>query len=98
MSRSIARMFVGASLIGAAPLAAQSRQFVSVQVAGLLMSLSGRSGASDQFAWKTGFGGEAQLRFNPSAFSIGVGAQYTSHGGSVEAFSGDKNKVVGVFV
>jgi hypothetical protein len=79
------RSFLPAMMLAFLPLAghAQSRQLVSLQVSGMLVSLGGK--AFDQFFFGTGFGGEAQLRLNPSNpnwFSIGAGVQLTKHTGS----------------
>ncbi|MGI9626320.1 MAG: outer membrane beta-barrel protein [Longimicrobiales bacterium] len=58
------------------PVEAQTAQMFSVQVSGLGNKLFG-----DEFVGiETGFGFEAQIRYNPSAFSVGGGFQYTSHG------------------
>lgn len=85
--------------LGTVPMVAQTRQVVSLQFSGAVMTLSGRSGSQGQFGWNSGFGGEAQLRINPPGyFSVGVGVQFTSHGGSNPAFPDDKNKVTGFFV
>lgn len=64
----------------AGPALAQSAQKVSIQASALGAALSG-----DEFeGWGTGSGVEAQIRYNPSAFSIGVGFQLTRH--SLEGF------------
>ncbi len=84
---------------GAFPVAAQTRQFASIQASGVIMTLSGRSGSQGQFGWNSGFGGEAQFRINPPGqFSIGAGVQFTSHGGSNPNFPNDRNKVSGFFL
>ena len=55
--------------------AAQSAQAISIQFSGLYNGVFG-----DVFSnLKDGFGGEAQLRYTPSALSIGAGFQYTVH-------------------
>jgi len=56
-------------------LEAQSAQAISLQASGLYNGLFGSvfQGLQD------GFGGEAQIRYTPSAFSIGGGFQYTIH-------------------
>ena len=59
---------------------AQTAQRFSVQVSALGNTLFG----DDFTGMKTGFGAEAQLRYNPSAFSIGAGIQYTNHGVDLE--------------
>jgi Outer membrane protein beta-barrel domain len=56
-------------------LPAQSAQAVSVQVSGLYNGVYG-----DVFSGvKSGYGGEAQIRYTPGALSIGAGFQYTTH-------------------
>lgn len=70
---------------------AQSAQKVSIQASALGAALSG-----DEFeGWGTGSGVEAQIRYNPSAFSIGVGFQLTRH--SLEGFD-DNVSLGGGFV
>jgi hypothetical protein len=72
------RHFAGALLIGALfPLAtaAQSAQMVSLQFSGLGMYPFG--GEMDNI--DVGGGWEAQIRLNPSAFSIGGGVEHTFH-------------------
>jgi hypothetical protein len=55
---------------------AQAAQRFSIQGSGLVIKLFG-----DAFQGaEVGYGGEAQLRYTPSALSFGVGFQYTSHG------------------
>ncbi len=56
-------------------LEAQSAQPISLQVSGLFNGVFGEvfTGLRD------GIGAEAQLRYTPSAFSIGAGFQYTTH-------------------
>ena len=71
--------------------AAQSAQEVSVQASVLGASLSG----SEFEGWQTGSGFEGQVRYNPSAFSIGVGFQLTRH--SLEGYD-DKVSLGGGFV
>ncbi|MBA3659473.1 MAG: hypothetical protein H0W67_07740 [Gemmatimonadales bacterium] len=57
------------------PLAAQSAQPLSLQLSGLYNGVFG-----DVFTGlQNGIGGEAQLRYTPSALSIGAGFQITSH-------------------
>jgi hypothetical protein len=63
------------ALLWTAPLAGQSAQPLSIQLSGLYASLSGQ--AYDGI--KAGSGFEAQLRYTPSAFSLGGGFQFTSH-------------------
>jgi opacity protein-like surface antigen len=78
-----------AALAGSA--AAQSAQKVSIQASLLGATLSG----SEFDGWGTGAGFEAQVRYNPSAFSIGAGFQLTRH--SLEGFD-DKVSLGGGFV
>lgn len=56
-------------------LTAQSAQQISLQGSGLFNAVFGNvfSGLRD------GIGAEAQIRYTPSAFSVGAGFQYTSH-------------------
>lgn len=63
------------AVLWTAPLCGQSAQPLSIQLSGLIASLSGQ--AYDGI--KAGPGFEAQLRYTPSAFSIGGGFQFTSH-------------------
>ena len=74
-----------------ASLLAQSAQRLSVQGSGLWLKLLG-----DNFeGTDAGYGFEAQVRYTPSAFSIGAGFQWTSHG--VDG-SPDRATLVGGFV
>jgi hypothetical protein len=73
-ARSILPALVASALIGA-ELSAQSAQAISLQVSGLYNGLYG-----DVFgAFKSGIGGEAQIRYTPGALSVGAGFQYTAH-------------------
>src|ERR1700737_2740507 len=56
-------------------LEAQSAQAISLQASGLFNGVFG----SVFQGLKNGYGGEAQIRYTPSAFSIGGGFQYTIH-------------------
>ena len=56
-------------------LEAQSAQAISLQASGLFNGVFGKVFKGLQ----NGFGGEAQIRYTPSAFSIGGGFQYTIH-------------------
>lgn len=56
-------------------LQAQSAQAISLQASGLFNGVFGRVFQGLQ----NGYGGEAQIRYTPSAFSIGGGFQYTIH-------------------
>jgi len=64
---------LGTTLAGT--LEAQSAQAISLQFSGLFNGVFGSvfQGLQD------GYGGEAQIRYTPSAFSIGGGFQYTIH-------------------
>lgn len=82
-----------ALLVVAAPagLHGQSAQRLSVQGSGLFINLFG-----DAFEGaEAGYGFEGQVRYTPSAFSIGAGFQWTSHG--VEG-ADDRAKLVGGFI
>jgi hypothetical protein len=69
----LASLLIGLCLPGV--LAAQSAQRWSVQVSAI-----GVGGGGDAFAGvSTGWGAEAQIRYTPSAFSLGAGFQYSSH-------------------
>ena len=72
-----ARLLLAVALAGmpSRPLAAQSAQAVSLQGSFLFNGVFGNvfTGLLD------GIGGEAQVRYTPSAFSIGAGFQYTVH-------------------
>ncbi len=65
-TRALASLLIGTCLPGL--LAAQSAQRWSVQASAI-----GVGGGGDAFAGvSTGWGGEAQIRYTPSAFSLGV--------------------------
>ncbi len=87
---------LAASLLVAAfiPLgaSAQSAQLMSLQVSGLgaIPFGGGLSSVTSGFGW------EAQLRVNPSAFSIGAGVEQTFHG--VTAVTGRDIILLGGFV
>jgi hypothetical protein len=74
--RGVRRLMLLA-IVGMLPrgLEAQSAQPISVQGSGLFNGVFGNvfTGLED------GIGAEAQLRYTPSAFSIGAGFQYTVH-------------------
>jgi hypothetical protein len=59
----------------AGALQAQSAQAISLQFSGLFNGVFG----SVFQGLKDGYGGEAQIRYTPSAFSLGGGFQYTRH-------------------
>jgi hypothetical protein len=70
---------------------AQAAQRFSIQGSGLVIKLFG-----DAFPGaEVGYGGEAQLRYTPSALSLGVGFQYTSH--SVEGVDARATLIGGFF-
>jgi hypothetical protein len=71
-------------------LQAQSAQRFSLQGSGLLLNLIGDSFEGTDM----GYGFEAQVRYTPSAWSLGVGFQYTSHG--VEGID-DRATLIGGF-
>jgi hypothetical protein len=74
-SRLILLPLLATGLVGT-ELQAQSAQAISLQVSGLYNGLYG-----DVFgAFKSGIGGEAQIRYTPGALSVGAGFQYTAHG------------------
>ena len=83
MRRHTTVVLVCAAVIHApASASAQSAQRFSLQASGLYASLSDK--AFEELGGGIGF--EAQLRYNPSAFSIGAGLQYTRHGWDDEFF------------
>lgn len=88
-------VFAASALCGAAAVHAQSHQRVSIQASGLLATLNGSS--FDQIGFGSGFGGEFQVRINPSAFSVGAGVQLTRHSGTVTGFT-DKMTLTGLFL
>ncbi|MDQ3809598.1 MAG: hypothetical protein M3336_04840, partial [Chloroflexota bacterium] len=66
---------VGAACLLPAQVTGQSAQRLSVQASGLYAALFGAAYEN----LNAGPGFEAQLRFTPSALSLGVGYQYTDH-------------------
>ena len=74
-------MGCAATLLLASQARAQSAQMVSLQFSGLAAVLFG----SEFEGIDPGGGVEAQIRFTPSAFSIGGGFQYTVHGSDIFA-------------
>ena len=66
---------LAAAVFSAGELQGQSAQAISLQVSGLYNGVYGNvfSGL------KNGLGGEAQIRYTPSALSIGAGFQITQH-------------------
>jgi hypothetical protein len=96
--RSVSRSgasFVAALLLSALlpfGAAAQSAQMLSLQVSGLAAYPFGGGLANVDF----GGGWEAQLRVNPSAFSIGAGIEQTFH--SVVDITGRDVQMIGGFL
>ena len=66
---------IAATLAGATPAAGQTAQRFSAQASALFVTLSGDAYES----LKNGPGFEAQIRFNPGAFSVGGGFQFSNH-------------------
>lgn len=91
-----------ASLTGAALLAltvphtvlAQSAQRFSVQASGLYVRTSGEAFEG----LKAGPGVEAQFRFTPSLWSIGIGGQMSSHSLTEEGAEDITDVLAGVFI
>lgn len=78
----------------AAPISAQSAQRFSAQGSLLYVAPSG-----DAYeGLEAGAGFEAQLRYTPSAFSIGAGYQQSSHDVFIDEFGNRTAKIAGVFV
>jgi hypothetical protein len=85
-----------ATAVLAQSVRAQTGQKLSVQASGLYADLYG-----DQFkTFKAGYGVEVQLRYTPSALSLGAGVQYTQHGDSEAERDGHHADVdlVGFFI
>ncbi len=72
-------------------LQAQSAQRLSIQGSGLFINLFGNAFSNA----KAGYGFEAQVRYTPSALSLGAGFQYTRH--SLEGTDLHANLVGGFF-
>ncbi len=84
-----------ALVIATSTLHAQTSQRISIQGSGLYAALVGK--AFNDI--KDGIGGELQIRYTPSKFSLGVGVQHTIHDVSEdvsEVFS--KVKLTGAFL
>ena len=79
------------SMVFCSELAAQSAQPISLQGSVLFNGVFGNAFTGLQ----DGVGAEAQVRYTPSAFSIGAGFQYTNHG--IEGRSEDA-QIYGGFV
>jgi hypothetical protein len=75
-------------------LTAQSAQRFSIQASALSAGVYG----SAYDGMKTGFGGEAQFRYNPGVLSWGVGAQYTQHNLDDSSLNGETIDLAGLFV
>lgn len=75
MLRRLGIALVVAMTTMAAEVTAQTGQRWSIQLSALGVRLTG----ADEDRLGVGGGGEIQLRWNPSAFSIGVGGQTTVH-------------------
>jgi hypothetical protein len=75
-TRKIALLILVTVPVALSSVAAQSAQKLSVQGSGLYINLFGNG--FEGFA-EAGYGGEAQIRYTPSAWSFGAGFQYTSH-------------------
>lgn len=81
-------------LPSAAPLEAQSAQRISAQ--GSLIYVSPSGDAYEGLGSGVGF--EAQLRYTPSAFSLGIGYQSSSHDIELEGFADETATISGVFL
>jgi hypothetical protein len=92
LCRRTAAVLLCTGFVLAAPLSAQSAHRWSLQASGLYVGVMGS--AYDGLSNGAGF--EAQVRYNPSAFSIGVGYQTSAHDLNVQGF--DKVNLSGGFV
>jgi hypothetical protein len=74
----VVRRFLVLALAGilSRELEAQSAQPISFQASGLFNGVFGNAFTGLQ----DGVGAEAQIRYTPSAFSVGAGFEYTNHG------------------
>jgi len=73
--RFVVLLSLGTTVLSTGKLPAQSAQAISIQVSGLYNGVYG-----DVFnGVRSGYGGEAQIRYTPGALSIGAGFQYTTH-------------------
>jgi hypothetical protein len=87
--RTLLLSFALACIIGGR-LEAQTAQAISLQVSALYNGLYG-----DVFgSFKSGIGGEAQIRYTPGALSVGAGFQYTAHGRKPTPPDGDDPRPV----
>jgi hypothetical protein len=92
MKRLAFLAFALAAVVPPTVASAQTRQKLSFQASGLYAGLGG-----DAYEGLTsGPGGEAQIRYTPGAFSLGLGVQYTSHDVKSDPFVGTSS-MVGVF-
>lgn len=90
--RTAAVMLLGVGSALATPASAQSAHRWSLQASGLYVGVMG----SAYEGLSNGAGFEAQVRYNPSAFSIGLGYQTSSHELNVQGF--DKVNLAGGFI
>lgn len=100
MRRTALLLAVGL-LFPAASLAAQSAQPISLQGSLLAAGFGGKAFEDQGVTFGPGAGMEAQVRYNPSAFSIGVGLQYTIHPVDADFLTGDATATLdfaGIFV
>jgi hypothetical protein len=92
--RSSVLLSLAALLAWSAPSGAQSAQRLSLQFSGLFVGVSG-----DAYeGLDSGPGFEAQFRFNPSAFSIGVGFQASNHTLDLGDFGSEDVMLAGGFI
>ena len=82
------------SLAAASSASAQSAQRFSVQASGLYVSTSGEAFEG----LKAGPGVEAQFRFTPSLWSIGIGGQISSHSLAEPGLADVTDILAGVFI
>jgi hypothetical protein len=86
-------LLLGSLLVGATA-DAQSAQRWSVQGSGLVVTAQG----SAYEGLGTGVGAEAQARYTPSQFSIGVGLQGSSHAVTATGLNDERVTLSGLFV
>lgn len=70
----------------AAPATSQTAQTISIQGSLLGAAFGGDTFETDGLTFEPGTGGEVQIRWNPSALSVGLGVQYTSHAITLQGF------------
>ncbi len=88
---------IGALIAGAltsSSLEAQSAQKLSIQVSGLYVGTFGEA----YEGLENGPGAEFQIRYTPSVWSFGFGAQISSHGFSDAVLGDESVKLAGVFL